>query len=94
MYDEFARLVLEEIAAYFGRDEVKEVGTEDVCANDNVPVYKFPAISLDYCRIPTERDRLENLVDTTDGFLMLAFQHFFVEKADVETNMKESMYTR
>lgn len=53
---------------------------EDDIEEKAVEVFKFPATCVDHCKYPTELDRLENLVDVSDGFLLNAFEDFFFEK--------------
>lgn len=51
---------------------------------------KHPIISSDNSKNATEMDKLENLVDTNNGFLMKAFEEFFYEiKQDVEETEKK-----
>lgn len=39
-------------------------------------------------------DRLENLVDTSDGFLMNAFRSFFTVENKVESSKMDSLYDK
>ncbi|KAJ8916483.1 hypothetical protein NQ315_000125 [Exocentrus adspersus] len=81
IYEEFVRKTLEELGDFFGAETV-EAAVEDEIFYDCVSEkkYKYPVVCTDECGQPTDMDKLENLVDTTDGFLMLAFEDYLVDK--------------
>ncbi|KRT82373.1 hypothetical protein AMK59_3862, partial [Oryctes borbonicus] len=97
LYDELISLFLKEISSYF---EVQNESTqnEHVSVDDKVESedfsFKFPAICPDYCKYPTEMDKLENLLDTSDGFLMTAFKSYFIEYPQKELPKEKSLYER
>lgn len=84
LYDEVKRRFLEEITIYF---QENKAGDNQTILNENIGGahnnlingydYKYPATCLDYCKYPTEFDRLENMVDTSDGFLISSFEGYF-----------------
>lgn len=59
---------------------------------EEVMVYKNPIICPDNCKKLTDWDRLENLVDVEDGFLMKAFQPFLTKPNTSETTDKPTLY--
>lgn len=81
LYDELISRVLKEISSYFNHnteeDESEVIQIENKGDSDEFQ-FKFPAICPDHCKYPTEMDKLENLVDTSDGFLMLALKNYFI----------------
>ncbi|XP_057669823.1 gamma-tubulin complex component 5 [Diorhabda carinulata] len=92
IYEEFVRRVLEELCRLFNSDE-KIFIDENFETTEEIS-YKFPVISSDDCSKPTEMDKLDNLVDTTDGFLMLAFEDYFkYDKEEVEPK-KRSLFEK
>lgn len=56
--------------------------------------YKLPIICPDYYRRPTQWDKLENLVDVSDGFLMKAFEPFLKQenRSVVEEERKPGLF--
>lgn len=73
----------------------KEVHMDDTfydCTSEKK--YKYPVICTDECRMPTEFDKLENLVDTSDGFLMLAFEDYFVKKSEPLMQKEETLFEK
>ncbi|KAI4454640.1 gamma tubulin complex protein [Holotrichia oblita] len=83
LYDELISRVLKKISSYFNHDieedRTEMVPLENKGESDELQ-FKFPAICPDHCKYPTEMDKLENLVDTSDGFLMLALKNYFVQE--------------
>lgn len=60
-----------------------------------VTAQKYPIICPDDCKKITDWDRLENLVDVEDGFLMKAFQPFLAEpteKVAIEVVEKPTLF--
>ncbi|XP_072394670.1 gamma-tubulin complex component 5 [Diabrotica undecimpunctata] len=90
IYEEFVRRSLEELCSFFDSDLMPK----DTCETDKELEgeisYKFPVIWSDDISQPTEMDKLENLVDTSDGFLMLAFEDYFKSE---ETHQKSEEIT-
>ncbi|KAJ8968454.1 hypothetical protein NQ314_002293 [Rhamnusium bicolor] len=82
IHQEFIRKTLEELCKFYNINadesvlEKIEQDEDDIGGKD----YKYPVVCTDECKKPTDMDKLENLVDTTDGFLMLAFNEYFIEK--------------
>ncbi|KAK4877879.1 hypothetical protein RN001_010385 [Aquatica leii] len=92
-YDAFIRKVLEQIAIFFDVPiEQNPKPPEDV-VNDS-PEFVFPGLGPDDCKYYTEMDKLENLVDTSDGFLMKAFESYFVKKPEKNDVEIETLYSR
>lgn len=82
------------MCAFFKLDP-KDFTQQDVQDDeDEVDVqYKYPLIWSENSQKPIEMDKLENLVDTTDEFLMLAFEDYMFEKNEkvevIETTLFE-----
>lgn len=71
--------------------------------NDNVdlselidkPNFIFPVVGTEICKTNPEVQKLENLVDVEDGFLMIAFADFFIKKPTTSESKKRiSLYSR
>lgn len=87
VHEEFSERVLAEIKRYFNVD-----GDVIKMEDKEVIVYKQPIVCPDKCKRVTDCDRLENLVDVDDGYLMKAFQPFLTETKFVETTDKPTLY--
>ncbi|VEN43416.1 unnamed protein product [Callosobruchus maculatus] len=90
IHQEFVRKSLEEIGNFFNID------TTDILSErkaeefpETEPKYKNPVIPDGSNSNYTDMEKLENLVDMSDGFLMVAFEEFFIEKPthDVPTDL-------
>lgn len=99
IHEEFVRKSLEELEKFFKASTeeppVKQTVTDEFfyeCLDEKK--YKYPVICTDECKKPTEFDKLENLVDTSDGFLMLAFEDYFVEKAEPPAQKDETLFEK
>lgn len=87
VHEEFLRRVLEEVKTYFSASE-----GESKAEDKELLVYKYPIVCPDYCKKLTDWDRLENLVDVEDGFLMKAFQPLFTEPKTADNTEKPSLF--
>ncbi|KAK5638877.1 hypothetical protein RI129_013172 [Pyrocoelia pectoralis] len=95
-YEVFKQKVLEKVATYFNNELVKEellVETEPNVDAD-LPTFIFPVGCPDECKYPTEMDKLENLVDTGDGFLIKAFEAYFVKRKKEAKVYERSLFER
>ncbi|CAH1155298.1 unnamed protein product [Phaedon cochleariae] len=95
IYEEFVRKTLTELRLFFGVDVNDLIidGNESDIDMENVK-YKCPVVCTEECKTTTEMDKLENLVDTTDGFLMLAFEDYFIEKPIKQEKTKLSLFEK
>ncbi|KAJ8956277.1 hypothetical protein NQ318_015013 [Aromia moschata] len=84
IHQEFVRKTLEELRRFFEAEPEQERGGECDSDNSNEYLFKYPVVCTDQCQRPTDMDKLENLVDTSDGFLMLAFKDYFVRRPEKE----------
>ncbi|KAG5864882.1 hypothetical protein JTB14_036711 [Gonioctena quinquepunctata] len=84
IHAEFVAKTLEELCSFFGADPKEFLSKKDSPADHSTDVddtkYKYPVVCTEDCKKPTEMDKLENLVDTSDGFLMYAFEDYLTEK--------------
>nr|CAH7712328.1 unnamed protein product [Callosobruchus chinensis] len=90
IHEEFVRKSLEEIGNFFKIDTtdiLSERKSEEFLETE--PKYKNPVIPDGSDSNSTDMEKLENLVDMSDGFLMVAFEEFFIEKPphDVHTDL-------
>ncbi|GJQ85078.1 hypothetical protein Trydic_g3734 [Trypoxylus dichotomus] len=97
LYDELISRFLREISSYF--EHPVENGQNELALIDNKIEleefsFKFPAICPDSCKYPTEMDKLGNLLDTNDGFLMTAFKSYFVEAPQKELRTEKTLYEK
>ncbi|KAF5297036.1 hypothetical protein FQA39_LY12250 [Lamprigera yunnana] len=92
-YDVFINKVLEKISLYFGVQLDGSKESEEV-AESLSPVFVFPAVCSDECKYHTEMDKLENLVDISDGFLVKAFESYFTKQPEPKQVIKETLYER
>lgn len=90
LHDELIVRVIASIETYF--DATKAIELPDLVAscrvNEGGDVYRFPAMCSDFCKYTTEMDRLENLVDVSDSFLMSAYRSFYVTEDEAQTESK------
>lgn len=86
VHEEFLVRLLEEIKRYFN---IKNVIQFD---GNELIVHKQSIVCPDKCRRVTDCDRLENLVNVDDGYLMKAFQPFLTETKFLETTKKPTLY--
>lgn len=86
--------MLEELCRFFKLDvkDVNYVHNEDSETGENSLHYKYPVIWTENAEKPIEMDKLENLVDTSDGFLMLAFKDYLFEKPEEVEKIKPSLF--
>lgn len=89
LYGEFIEKVLQEIANYSGNEETCTSVAESVIANSD-----YPIVCPDDCKTFTEFDKLENLIDTSDEFLMKAFESYFKPTPKPKIKEKQSLYKR
>lgn len=100
IHAEFVRKSLEELEKFFKTNseqpsvEVTVVDDETFYECIDEKKYKYPVICTDECKKPTEFDKLENLVDTSDGFLMLAFEDYFIEKTEPPAQEDETLFEK
>lgn len=93
IHQEFSRRVLEELCRYYQLNVDEFIPkTEKVCDEETELQYKYPVIWCEGPEKNAEMNKLENLVDTTDGFLMLAFEDFFVEKREEVEEDKPTLF--
>ncbi|XP_044764094.1 LOW QUALITY PROTEIN: gamma-tubulin complex component 5-like [Coccinella septempunctata] len=89
LYEELVKRFLTELCRFFKyreTDVLENLTKDEEAQEPNILTVKHPIISVDNCRKATEMDKLENLVDTNNGFLMKAFENFcFVNKQNVES---------
>ncbi|XP_018570700.1 gamma-tubulin complex component 5-like [Anoplophora glabripennis] len=99
IHQEFVRRSLEELEKFF-KVNSEERPVEETFTNETFydcvteKKYKYPVICTDECKKPTEFDKLENLVDTSDGFLMLAFEDYFVEKPEPPKQEDKTLFEK
>lgn len=88
------RRVLERLCEFFKLDPKQFLLNPDKVAEEeaNNLDYKYPVIWGNTNEKPLEMDGLDNLVDTTDGFLMLAFEDYFFEKPEETENPVPSLF--
>ncbi|XP_031330439.1 gamma-tubulin complex component 5-like isoform X2 [Photinus pyralis] len=91
-YEMFKRKVLEKVAVYFDREFATV--TPDTAEEADQPSFIFPVGCPDECKYPTEMDKLENLVDTGDGFLIKAFAAYFVKRPQEVTVCEPSLFEK
>ncbi|KAF5284178.1 hypothetical protein FQR65_LT00178 [Abscondita terminalis] len=92
LYDAFVRKVLEKIAAFF--DVPTEEASESAEDEEEPSEFMFAGVNSDDCKYFTEMDKLENLVDTSNVFLMKAFEPYFVNKPAKKVVPEVSLYRR
>lgn len=88
IYEELMFRFLDEISIYFDC----KLTFETTEVENTTSTVKFPATCKDHCKYSTNFDKLENLIDTSDGFLMTAFEDFFM-KNDEEDEIKKERRT-
>ncbi|CAG9853558.1 unnamed protein product [Phyllotreta striolata] len=93
IFEEFVRKTLEELCTIFGQDPKDVTFDEQDISEDNATP-KTPIICPDDCNKLNEMDNLENLVDTSDGFLMLAFRDFLKPPNKITKPDKCSLYDK
>lgn len=93
LYEEFIEKVLQEIANY-SSNEASDVNLAENLNGNAILDEDFPVVCPDDCKTFTEFDKLENLIDTSDEFLMKAFESFFVRTEKPKSKEKESLYNR
>lgn len=76
LHEEFRSLILEEVRKHFGSEKEGTKPEENEASSRP----KHPLICPDRLVKITDWDRLENLVDVEDGFLMRAFAPFLTEQ--------------
>ncbi|XP_025834754.1 gamma-tubulin complex component 5-like isoform X2 [Agrilus planipennis] len=94
LHDEYLNAVLREISNYFESsdefvltNEIEKLETND--KNDLISPIQTDQISLDGC------NELDNLVDTSDGFLMEAFKQYFSNSEEkISIPQRENSYQR
>lgn len=85
IHQQFVRRVLEQICQFFKLDPKHYISGQPNPSEEETNLnYKYPVIWGNANVRPVEMDGLENLVDTSDGFLMLAFEDYFFEKPEKE----------
>lgn len=88
IYTEFVEQVLEKIRIYNGTKLPEESNLEvgetnsDSIEIENLSVFGPSKTDPNFCK-------LENMVDLTDGFLMAAFQDFFIKKPPKKEEQSE-----
>lgn len=99
IHEQFVRQCLDELD-YFYKANSEETCNKETLTDDTFydcmseKKYKYPVICTDECKKPTEFDKLENLVDTSDGFLMLAFDEYFVERSEPPKQEEETLFEK
>lgn len=92
LHQELIRRFLIELCKFFkykDNDILKNLSGNDETQGPRMLTLKHPIISANKCKTVTDMDKLENLVDTNNGFLMKAFKDFFfVNKENVECKPK------
>lgn len=94
IHQEFVRKVLEHLCEFFELNS-KEFIPQPIVQADEEDIstkYKYPLIWSENSQKPVEMDKLENLVDTTDEFLMLAFEDYLFEKNEETEVIRTSLF--
>ncbi|KAK9884203.1 hypothetical protein WA026_005156 [Henosepilachna vigintioctopunctata] len=89
LHQELLRRFLIELCKYFkyeGEDVLENLMDFQEIEHQKALVIKYPIINSEKCKQIVEMDKLENLVDTNDSFLMEAFAEFISK----EESLKES----
>ncbi|XP_074035449.1 gamma-tubulin complex component 5 [Leptinotarsa decemlineata] len=99
IHEEFVRKTLEGLCKFFDVDTkpfitIQTAGDSLSDDDDNEMKYKYPVVCTEDCKKPTEMDKLENLVDTTDGFLMYAFEDYFIEQPKKIQPLQLTLYEK
>lgn len=93
--EEFRRKFLEKITLYFNSHSSFSTGyneSKNLKSTYSQSQYKFPSTCPDDCTFPTDMDRIENVVDATDGFLMAAFKRYLVVPSKTRKLAKTTLY--
>ncbi|CAH0548603.1 unnamed protein product [Brassicogethes aeneus] len=94
IYDEFVRRSLEAMCKFYKVD-FKDVFKDNVVFHEEIETFKFPVIPCEgNIKNVTEMDKLEYLVDTSDGFLMKAFEEFFIEQTSTEITREKTLFEK
>ncbi|KAL3270449.1 hypothetical protein HHI36_021000 [Cryptolaemus montrouzieri] len=99
LYQELVRRFLEELCGFFNykdEDVFQNLSQVEEMEPPKVLAFKYPVISSEMCKKPTEMDKLDNLVDINNSFLMEAFADFFYEpKSNIgEYNKNMTLFDR
>lgn len=96
IHQQFERRVLKKICNFFKLDLENLFSSPEVeKSQDEIePRHKYPVIWSENDKKPVEMDKLDNLVDTTDGFLMLAFEDFLFEETEREEKVEPLLFEK
>ncbi|XP_066257824.1 gamma-tubulin complex component 5 [Euwallacea similis] len=64
------------------------------CETSDEPDYIYPVIGEDIPRTNPDLQKLDNMIDISDGFLMAAFESFFIKKPQEEAKSISTLHER
>lgn len=83
---------LEELCRFFSiQDKNKDAVPAEQSVSETEESPAAPVILTEYCK---PNDKLENLEDSIDGYLMLAFKDFFIKKPDTRVSKGSTLLER
>ncbi|XP_076256515.1 gamma-tubulin complex component 5-like [Rhynchophorus ferrugineus] len=95
IYEEYIKRVLKKLEEFYKTSVVicKEV-VESIEDETDTQPFIYPVIGDSKNKTVQDMERLENIVDVDDGFLMTAFSDFFINKPKSEDKAEESLYNK
>ncbi|XP_066148739.1 gamma-tubulin complex component 5 [Euwallacea fornicatus] len=100
IFQEFIEKVLQKIEEFNATGTASsQASTElktntDSIENNDEPDYIYPVIGADVPRTNPDLQRLDNMIDISDGFLMAAFENFFIRKPQEEMKSVSTLHER